>query len=88
MLLYYMYETPASPGERSNRDGVWSMTDGAQRAVPVCDSQPWLASPGVSFIGLSDSRLSERSLKGLEHCQFQIVFTGDLTVLTYILQHT
>lgn len=40
-------------GREVMRDGVWSMTNGAQRAVPMCSSRPWLASPGMSLVCLT-----------------------------------
>lgn len=39
--------------------GVWSMTHRAQRAVPVCNSQPWLASPRVSSVCLTRGYLKD-----------------------------
>jgi len=75
MLLYYIYEPPVSPGEGSNEGrglehDEWGTESCPRMQLPALVGKPW------NVTGLFDSRISERSPKGLEHCQFQIMLTG------------
>lgn len=42
------------------RDRVWRVTNGAQRAISVCTSQPWFVNLGTSLVYLTWGCLKDR----------------------------